>query len=88
MAKLELFLLGPPRPVRDGVPLQFDTRKIMALVAYLAVSGLESAGARFSRESLLALPLFPRVTQVIHLSHSQPYNEPITRASECGRNNL
>jgi predicted ATPase/DNA-binding SARP family transcriptional activator len=55
MAKLELLLLGPPRLVRDGVPLQFDTRKIMALVAYLAVSELESEGARFSRESLLAL---------------------------------
>nr|NIV39498.1 hypothetical protein [Anaerolineae bacterium] len=55
MAKLELFLLGPPRLERDGVALQFDTRKIMALVAYLAVSGLESRDARFSRESLLAL---------------------------------
>jgi predicted ATPase/DNA-binding SARP family transcriptional activator len=55
MAKLELFLLGPPRLVRDGVLLQFDTRKIMALVAYLAVSGPESEGAHFSRESLLAL---------------------------------
>jgi predicted ATPase/DNA-binding SARP family transcriptional activator len=55
MAKLELFLLGPPRLVRDGAPLRFDTRKIMALVAYLAVSGLESRDARFSRESLLAL---------------------------------
>ena len=55
MAKLELFLLGPPRLVRDGVPLQFDTRKIMALVAYLAVSDMESEGTRFSRESLLAL---------------------------------
>ena len=55
MAKLELFLLGPPRLERDGEQLQFDTRKIMALVAYLAVSGLESEGARTSRESLLAL---------------------------------
>ena len=54
MAKLELFLLGPPRLERDGVPLQFDTRKIMALVAYLAVS-MGAEGAHLSRDSLLAL---------------------------------
>jgi len=57
MVRLELFLLGPPRLERDGVPLQFDTRKIMALVAYLAVSGLDSQDVRISRDSLLALLL-------------------------------
>ncbi len=55
MARLELFLLGPPRLERDGLPLQFDTRKIMALVAYLAVSSLEADGWHISRDSLLAL---------------------------------
>jgi predicted ATPase/DNA-binding SARP family transcriptional activator len=55
MARLELFLLGMPRLRRDGVLLQFDTRKIMALVAYVAVSGLETKGRRLSRASLVAL---------------------------------
>ena len=55
MARIELFLLGPPRLERDGVPLQFDTRKILALAAYLAVSGLGAEGGRLSRDSLLAL---------------------------------
>jgi DNA-binding SARP family transcriptional activator len=55
MARIELFLLGPPRLERDGVPLQFDTRKILALVAYLAVSGLGEEGGRLSRDSLIAL---------------------------------
>jgi predicted ATPase/DNA-binding SARP family transcriptional activator len=55
MARFELFLLGPPRLRRDGALLQFDTRKIMALVAYLAVSGLEAKGRRLSRASLVAL---------------------------------
>jgi DNA-binding SARP family transcriptional activator len=55
MARLELFLLGPPRLERDDVPLQFDTRKIMALVAYLAMSDLGPEGAHISRDSLLAL---------------------------------
>ena len=54
MARFELFLLGSPRLECDGVPLQFYTRKIMALVAYLAVSGLEAKGKRLSRASLLA----------------------------------
>lgn len=60
MARIELFLLGPPRLERDGVPLQFDTRKILALVAYLAVSDLEAEGRRHSRDSLIAL-LWPEL---------------------------
>ena len=60
MARTELFLLGPPRLERDGVPLQFDTRKILALAAYLAVSGLGAEGSRLSRDSLLAL-LWPEL---------------------------
>jgi DNA-binding SARP family transcriptional activator len=55
MARIDLFLLGPPRLERDGVPLQFDTRKILALAAYLAVASAGAEGARLSRESLLAL---------------------------------
>ena len=60
MARIELFLLGPPRLERDGVPLQFDTRKILALVAYVAVSGLGDEGGRVSRDSLIAL-LWPEL---------------------------
>ncbi|MGD8793131.1 MAG: BTAD domain-containing putative transcriptional regulator, partial [Anaerolineae bacterium] len=55
MAQLALFLFGPPRLERDGVPLQFDTRKILALVAYVAISDLETEGGHTSRESLTAL---------------------------------
>ena len=39
MPGLELFLLGSPRIDRDGVPIQLDTRKAIALLAYLAVTG-------------------------------------------------
>ncbi|HSR32353.1 MAG TPA: BTAD domain-containing putative transcriptional regulator [Anaerolineae bacterium] len=60
MARLELFLLGPPRLERDGVPLQFDTRKILALVAYLAVSSLREEGRRLRRDSLITL-LWPEL---------------------------
>lgn len=60
MSRLALFLLGPPRLERDGVPLRFDTRKILALVAYLAVSRLRNEGAGFTRESLVAL-LWPEL---------------------------
>lgn len=39
MSSLKLFLLGPPRLERDGVPLDLHTRrKNVALVAYLAVT--------------------------------------------------
>jgi predicted ATPase/DNA-binding SARP family transcriptional activator len=55
MAKLELFLLGTPRLRRDGELLQFDTHKIIALVAYVAVSSLETKGRRLSRASLVTL---------------------------------
>ncbi|HSJ56117.1 MAG TPA: BTAD domain-containing putative transcriptional regulator [Anaerolineae bacterium] len=55
MARLQLFLLGAPRFARDGEPLQFDTQKIVALVAYLAVADQPPGSARVSRDSLLAL---------------------------------
>jgi DNA-binding SARP family transcriptional activator len=55
MARLEFFLLGPPRLQRDGVPLQFDRRKVVALAAYLAMSSLEAEGRHLSRVSLVTL---------------------------------
>jgi predicted ATPase/DNA-binding SARP family transcriptional activator len=55
MARLELFLLGMPRLRRDGVLLKLNTRKMMALVAYVAVSALEARGRRLRRASLVAL---------------------------------
>ena len=39
MSSLRLFLLGQLRFERDGQPLTFDTRKNVALVAYLALTG-------------------------------------------------
>ena len=39
VSTLKLYLLCSPRLERDGVPLEFDTRKNTALVAYLAVIG-------------------------------------------------
>src|ERR687892_1556503 len=35
---LRLQLLGPPRVEVDGVPIEVDTRKAIALLAYLAVT--------------------------------------------------
>ena len=39
MDHLKILLLGPPRLERDGEQLVIDTRKTMALMAYLAVTG-------------------------------------------------
>lgn len=39
MSDLHLRLFGPPRVERDGEVLRFDTRKAIALLAYLAVTG-------------------------------------------------
>jgi DNA-binding SARP family transcriptional activator len=39
MSRARLLLLGPPRIERDGQPIELDTRKAIALVAYLAVTG-------------------------------------------------
>jgi DNA-binding SARP family transcriptional activator/class 3 adenylate cyclase len=36
---LSLYLLGPPRVERDGVPIKVDTRKAIALLAYVAITG-------------------------------------------------
>ena len=39
MTRPALYLLGSPRIERDGAPLEVDTRKALALVAHLAVTG-------------------------------------------------
>src|SRR5215472_17526513 len=50
MAELSLALLGPPVVQRDGRQVTFDTRKAIALLARLAVTGREH-----SREQLADL---------------------------------
>jgi DNA-binding SARP family transcriptional activator len=55
MSSLKLFLLGQPRFERDGQPPKFDTRKNVALVAYLALTE-----GRHSRETLITL-LWPEL---------------------------
>ena len=35
MSRLSLYLLGPPRIERDGVPISIHRRKAVALLAYL-----------------------------------------------------
>ncbi|HET9292283.1 MAG TPA: AAA family ATPase, partial [Actinomycetes bacterium] len=37
MSELRIALLGPPRVERDGAPIEVDTRKAIALLAYLAI---------------------------------------------------
>jgi predicted ATPase/DNA-binding SARP family transcriptional activator len=55
MSTLRLFTLGAPCLERDGVPLEFDTRKNLALVVYLAMTRTSH-----SRESLITL-LWPEL---------------------------
>jgi DNA-binding SARP family transcriptional activator/tetratricopeptide (TPR) repeat protein len=50
MPQLTLALLGPPAVQRNGIPVSFDTRKAIALLALLAVTGREH-----SREQLADL---------------------------------
>ncbi|WP_158437900.1 ATP-binding protein [Naasia lichenicola] len=52
---LELRLFGPPRVRLDGTDLRFDTRKAVALLAFLAVSDREHA-----RDSIAAM-LWPEL---------------------------
>jgi len=40
VSRLAVYLLGPPRIERDGVTIKLDRRKAMALLAYLAATGL------------------------------------------------
>lgn len=39
MSHLKLLVLGPPRLEREGTPLELETRKALALLIYLAVTG-------------------------------------------------
>ncbi len=55
MSSLRLFLLGPPRVEHDGVLLAFDTRKNLALIAYLAVT------ARSHRREAIVTLLWPEL---------------------------
>ena len=50
MSGLDIYLLGPPRFERNGKSLEIDTRKTIALMAYLAVTG-----RAHSREALVTL---------------------------------
>ena len=50
MSELHLALLGPPEVRHDGQPITFRTRKVLALLIYLAVEG-----HLHSREKLTAL---------------------------------
>jgi DNA-binding SARP family transcriptional activator/tetratricopeptide (TPR) repeat protein len=50
VSSLRLALLGPPRVELDGAPIQFDTRKAIALLTVLAVRGEAQ-----SRDALAAL---------------------------------
>ena len=57
MSCVKLFLLGSPRIEYEGVPVEVDTRKAVALLAYLAVT------QRYhSRDALTAL-LWPEYDQ-------------------------
>ena len=57
MPRLSLYLLGPPRIERDGVPIKVDTRKAIALLAYLAMTR-----ERHRRDALVNL-LWPEYDQ-------------------------
>jgi len=57
MSQLALYLLGPPRVELDGEPVQIPRRKMVALLAYLAVTG-----HNHSRDSLATL-LWPEYDQ-------------------------
>jgi DNA-binding SARP family transcriptional activator/Tfp pilus assembly protein PilF len=39
VSQLALYLLGPPRIECDGVPIEVDTRKAIALLTYIAITG-------------------------------------------------
>ena len=57
MSKLNFYLLGAPRLERDGQPVEVDTRKAIALLAYLVVTGKPH-----TRDTLAAL-LWPEYSQ-------------------------
>jgi DNA-binding SARP family transcriptional activator len=50
MSVLKISLLGPPAIELDGATIKFDTRKILAMLAYLGVTG-----ETHTRDSLITL---------------------------------
>ena len=57
MTQLKIWLFGPPRIELDGAPVEVDTRKAIALLAYLSVTGRPHG-----RDALAAL-LWPDLNQ-------------------------
>ncbi len=57
MGAVNFYLLGSPRLERDGKPVQVDTRKAIALLAYLVITGKQH-----SRDTMAAL-LWPDYSQ-------------------------
>ena len=57
MSNLTISLLGPPEIALDGQPLTFESRKAVALLAYLAVTGMGH------RRAELAALLWPESSQ-------------------------
>ncbi|HZJ52204.1 MAG TPA: AAA family ATPase [Actinomycetota bacterium] len=57
MTRLKIWLFGPPRIELDGTPVEVDTRKAVALLAYLTITGRPHG-----RDALAAL-LWPDLNQ-------------------------
>jgi len=57
MIRLKIWLFGPPRIELDGTPVEVDTRKAIALLAYLTITGRPHG-----RDALAAL-LWPDLNQ-------------------------
>ena len=65
MFRTTILLLGTPRIEHDGVPVEVDTRKAIALAAYLAVTE-----QRYSRDALAG------VSYPLHFEHLAVRNMP------------
>ena len=76
MSRLALFLLGAPRIERNQVPISVDTRKAIALLAYLAVTR-----QRQSRDKFAAL-LWPDYDQTHARAALRRTYRPSTRLSK------
>ena len=50
MPDISLALLGPPVVERDAVPVVFDTKKAVALLALVAVAGREQSRERLAAQ--------------------------------------
>ncbi len=59
MADLHLHFFGPPRIERSGAPVELDTRKAVAALAYLAVASTDGVSTR----DTLATLLYPEYRQ-------------------------